>query len=184
MMGWTDDPEVLATKAYDPATGADYPVETEVNEATETYDYPEVVAEDVRAAIDGWINGEDTVAVTPSSAIFENLNDGDPDNDPVILSVRAPDHYAVGHVPGAINIPWKTIADPANLTKLPTDEPIAVYCYTGHTGQVATTILGSLGYDVTNMKFGMMGWTLDDEVLGTERFDPANVPGYPTESGS
>ena len=42
---------------------------------------------------------------------------------------------------------------------LPMDQPIVVYCYTGHTGQVAATILRALGYDVQNLKFGMMGWS-------------------------
>ncbi len=177
MMGWNDDPDILMTAAYDADTAPDYMVETEPNEATETYDLPVQAAEDVRSAIDAWLKGEDVTQIIPASAVFENLNDGDEDNDPFIISVRAPDAYAVGHVPDAINIPWKTIADPESLALIPSDQPVAVYCYTGHTGQVATTILGALGYDVSNMKFGMMGWTLDDEVLGTERFDPADVPG-------
>ena len=56
-----------------------------------------------------------------------------------------------------------------------------VYCYTGHTGQVATTALGLLGYDVGNMKYGMMGWTEDDEVLATARYNPETSPDYPVE---
>ncbi|RME80636.1 MAG: rhodanese-like domain-containing protein [Caldilineae bacterium] len=128
--------------------------------------------------------GSGKAPVISAQALFENLNDGDPDNDPFILSVRAPEHYQLGHVPGAINIPWRTIAQPENLAKLPPDRPIVVYCYTGHTGQVATTILNLLGYDAVNLKFGIMGWTLDDNVLAQKpRFDPADVAGYPTEAG-
>jgi hypothetical protein len=85
----------------------------------------------------------------------------------------------LGHIPGAINIPWTKIADPENLAKLPADKPIVVYCYTGHTGQAAATVLGMLGYDVLNLKYGMMGWTANDEVLDTARFDPATQPDYP-----
>ena len=44
-----------------------------------------------------------------------------------------------------------------------------VYCYTGHTGQVAATLLRAFGYDAVNLKFGMMGWTDNDEVLATVR---------------
>ena len=139
--------------------------------------------EEVRMAAEDYLTS-DAKPVTSADALFENLNDGDEDNDPFIISVRGPDNYAVGHVPGAINIPWKSIADPENLALIPDDQPVAVYCYTGHTGQVAATILGSLGYDVSNMKFGMMGWTLDDEVLGQPRFDSADVPDYPTDAGS
>ena len=99
-----------------------------------------------------------------------------------MVSVRAPDAYALGHIPGAINISWKQIAKPESLAQLPTDQPIVVYCYTGHTGQVAATVLRMLGYDVQNLKFGMMGWTQNDEVLATTRYDPATSPDYPVET--
>jgi rhodanese-related sulfurtransferase len=135
----------------------------------------------VRAAADAWLNSEDSTPIVSADSVFENLSDGDDSNNPVILSVRAPDAYALGHVPGAINIPWSQIASPENLAKLPADQPILAYCYTGHTGQVATTVLGLLGYDVSNMKYGMMGWTQDDEVLATARYDPATAPDYPVE---
>jgi LPXTG-motif cell wall-anchored protein len=87
----------------------------------------------------------------------------------------------LGHVPGAINIPWKAIASPDNLAKLPTDQQIVVYCYTGHTGQVAAATLKVLGYDVVNLKYGMMGWTLNEDVLATARFDPETQPDYTLE---
>ena len=38
-----------------------------------------------------------------------------------------------------------------------------------------------LGYDVVNLKYGMMGWTENDDVLATTRFDPATSPDYPVE---
>ena len=116
-----------------------------------------------------------------ADALFDNLNDGDTSNDPFIVSVRSADHYALGHIAGAINIPWKEIAKPENLAKLPTDRQIVTYCYTGHTGQVAATVLKVLGYDAINLKYGMMGWTENDDVLGTSRYDPATAPDYPIE---
>jgi rhodanese-related sulfurtransferase len=187
MMGWTQNDEVLGTTRFGPDTDQrDYPVETEANEATETYDYPEVstgesdAQEIVRAAADAWLNSDATPIISADS-VFENLNDGDTSNDPVVLSVRSPDAYAIGHIAGAINIPWSQIASAENLAKLPPDQPIAVYCYTGHTGQVATTVLGILGYEASNIKYGMMGWTENDEVLGTARYDPATSPDYPLE---
>jgi rhodanese-related sulfurtransferase len=186
MMGWTLNDEVLATTRFGPDTDQrDYPLETEANEATETYDYPvlntgasdaaEIVRIAADTALDGW------KPVTTAEALFDNLNDGDTSNDPVVVSVRAADVYALGHIAGAINIPWSKIADAENLAKLPTDKQIVVYCYTGHTGQVATTVLKMLGYDAINLKYGMMGWTANDEVLGTTRFDPATQPDYTLE---
>ena len=62
----------------------------------------------------------------------------------------------------------------------PADQQIVDYCYTGHTGQVAATALALLGYDVTNMKFGIMGWTDDAEVLAQPGF--SGTAGYPVET--
>ena len=188
MMGWTQNDEVLGITRFGPDTDQrDYPLETEANEATETYDYPVVstgesdAQEIVRAAADAWLNSEDTTPIVSADSVFENLSDGDTSNDPVVLSVRSADAYAMGHIAGAIKIPWSQIASAENLAKLPPDQQIMVYCYTGHTGQVATTVLGVLGYQVSNIKYGMMGWTEDDEVLGTARYDPATSPDYPVE---
>jgi rhodanese-related sulfurtransferase len=186
MMGWSMNDEVVVATRFGPDTDArDYPLETEANEATETYDYPVLdtgaddVDEIVRVAADMALS--EWSPTISADALFENMNDGDTSNDPVIVSVRSADSYALGHIAGAINIPWNQIATPENLAKLPADAPIVVYCYTGHTGQVAATVLKVLGYDVQNLKYGMMGWTLDDEVLGTARYDPATAPDYAVE---
>jgi rhodanese-related sulfurtransferase len=187
IMGWTKNDEVLVTTRFGPDTDQrDYPLETEANEATETYDYPVLDTgqddpeEIVRAAADAWLSS-DAAPTISADALFDNLADGDTSNDPVVVSVRSPDHYALGHIQGAINIPWTQIANPENLAKLPPDQQIVVYCYTGHTGQVAATVLAMLGYDVVNLKYGMMGWTEDDQVLATARFDPATQPDYGLE---
>jgi rhodanese-related sulfurtransferase len=185
MMGWTTNDEVLGTTRFGPNTDQrDYPVETTAHEATETYGYPTLstgaqdAREIVRIAADTWLNSGSAPTIS-ADALFDNLNDGDASNDPVIVSVRSPDDYAKGHISGAINIPLSQIANPENLAKLPPDKQIVVYCYTGHTGQVADTVLSVLGYKVANLKYGMMGWTTDDAVLATTRFDPATQPNYP-----
>jgi rhodanese-related sulfurtransferase len=190
IMGWTEDDEVLATKRFGPDTDQrDYRVEQDVNEATETYAFPELNLgvegdfEIVRAAAEQWLTTAEA-PVMHADAVWENLSDGDADNDPVIVSVRSPEHYAVGHVPGAINIPWRSVAASENLAKLSPDEKIVAYCYTGHTGQVAATVLGMLGYDVSNVKYGMMGWTEDDEVFAQTRFGPDVQRDYPVDSAA
>ena len=118
--------------------------------------------------------------VITAEALYENLTDGDESNDPLIISVRKPEDYAKGHIPGAVNIFWKDIVKPENLAKLPTDRQIVTYCYTGHTGEAAATALALLGYNVTNMKFGIMAWTDDLEVLAQEPF--TGPAGYPVET--
>lgn len=183
MMAWTKNDDVLAQVRFDPALVPDYRVETEPNEATATYDFPELDtgasgnSEIVRTAIDNYLSSG-KAPVIAADALFENLNDGDASNDPVILSVRKPEDYAKGHIPGAINIPWTQLGKAENLAKLPPDKPIVVYCYTGHTGQIATTLLNALGYDAVNLKFGMMGWSKDPNVVATAVFDPATQADY------
>ncbi len=93
------------------------------------------------------------------AALAANLNDGNSNNDPQIVSVRGSSHYVLGHIPGAINIPYKSVADLANFTKfVETGRPVVAYCYTGHTGGIGTMALGILGYDVVNLLYGMNGW--------------------------
>ncbi|MBN1657475.1 MAG: rhodanese-like domain-containing protein [Anaerolineae bacterium] len=186
MMGWTKNDEVLATKRFGPDTDQrDYPVETEANEATETYDYPELEVGGADAQETIRLRAEEFLAdwspTTAADDLFDILNDGDDSNDPVIVSARSAEDYAKGHVPGAINIPWKQIAEPENLAKLPPDEPIVTYCYTGHTGQVTAVVLGMLGYDVTNLKYGMMGWSEDADVVATAIYDVETAPDYAVE---
>ena len=189
MMAWTKNDDVLATARFDPTAVPDYRVETEPNEATDTYDFPALdtgatgEAEVIRTAVDNYLSSGKAPTIS-AEALFENLNDGDESNDPVILSVRKPEDYAKGHIPGAINIPLSQLVNPENLAKLPSDKPIVVYCYTGHTGQVATTLLSVLGYDATNLKFGMMSWSKDPDVVATAVFDPATQADYPVEEGA
>jgi rhodanese-related sulfurtransferase len=93
--------------------------------------------------------------------LADNLEDGDAANDPQIISVRAADVYDAGHIPGAINIPYKSVADLVNYTKFAVvpGKPIVAYCYTGHTGSLSTMALGILGYDAKNLLYGMNGWS-------------------------
>ena len=65
--------------------------------------------------------------------------------------------------------------------KVKSPDAIRTYCYNGHAGQLTSTALGLLGYDVANMAYGMMAWSEDDEVLGMDRYDPKTSPDYPVE---
>lgn len=89
-----------------------------------------------------------------------HLEDGSAANDPQLLSVRSAADYKAAHVPGAINIPYQSVAKLTEYTKyLNPGKPIAVYCYTGHTGALATMALGILGYEPRNILYGINGWS-------------------------
>ncbi len=99
-------------------------------------------------------------------ALADNLEDGNTANDPQIISVRSAPHYAGGHIPGAINIPYQQVANLDNQTKfVDPSKPVAVYCYTGHTGSLSAMALGILGYNARDILWGMNGWSTT--VLGS-----------------
>ena len=72
-----------------------------------------------------------------------------------ILDIRKKEDYDAGHIPGAKNIFWLDILKPENISQLPRDKKILIYCYVGHTSSQLLVILKILGYDVIALKFGM-----------------------------
>ena len=190
---WTRDTAIRATTPFTDATDShDYDVETAVNTLPATNSLPVLdnttsseVAEIIRTAAAAYTTNSALNPTISAVDLYTNLNDGDTTNDPIILSVRAANHYAIGHIPGAINIPWRSICDVNLLAMLPTDKQIVVYCYTGHTGGVATTALNMMGYNAINLKYGICSWTRDTSVRATAAFDDANdAHDYATESGN
>jgi rhodanese-related sulfurtransferase len=88
------------------------------------------------------------------------------DNAPYIVSIRSAENHAAGHVPGAVNIAFD------ELTTLPKDEEILLYCDSGQVASFGAVVLGVLDYDVNNLKHGIAGWT-SDPGIATLQFDPA-----------
>lgn len=107
--------------------------------------------------------------------------DADAGNDPQVVSARGAADYAKGHVAGAINIPWASAAKSASFQNVKPSGKAFVYCYTGHTGAIATMALGLLGYPARNLLYGLNGWTLDGAVASGQlrRFDVAKAWDFP-----
>ncbi len=90
--------------------------------------------------------------------------------DLFLLDVRQPEEYAEGHLPGAINIPIRELAQNLDLLP-PQDEQFVVYCGTSFRSAIAMTALHLLGYDVLNMEVGFGGWAEEDFPTSTEGFE-------------
>lgn len=81
--------------------------------------------------------------------------------------MREVSEYEEGHIPGAVNIPLRTVA--ANLDKIPTDRQVYVYCKSGFRAAQALSSLGMLGYgNVLSYKPGWNGWTEASQEVSTE----------------
>jgi len=186
IMGWTKNLSVANKQFSNPST--DLPTETTPNQLTGTYTFPAVnvtsstsESEIIRIACDNYATaGLKNIA---AGDLYTLITDGDPSNDPIIISVRKAEDYTKGHIPGAVNIPFTSIAKKENLQKLDPDKKIVVYCYTGRTGSQATAILNMLGYDAVNLLWGISGWTTDP-VVAAKRFDPDTSPDYPFATGA
>jgi rhodanese-related sulfurtransferase len=190
MTAWTKNTDVASGRYDESKDCMDYPFETTPNIPTETYALPTIdnttsndKDEILRAAAEAYLTSSPKWNINASD-LYMLINDDDESNDPVIVSVRAADAYAKGHVPGAINIGLADLVKPENLAKLPTDRKIVVYCYTGHTGSQATAILNLLGYDASNLKFGMTSWTKDTDVASGRYVESKDCMDYPYVTGT
>lgn len=95
-----------------------------------------------------------------------------------------------GHIPGAAQYtPKETMKLAADLTTLPTDKPVVVYCYTGQTSAFLAAYLRLIGYDAKSLLFGTNGMIYDkmgeyntahpDSKMS--RFGAAEIMGYDYE---
>lgn len=80
-------------------------------------------------------------------------------DNPVLVDVRTPEEYAEGHLPGALNIDFKSegFLSSAEST-LGTDRPVYVYCRSGRRSAAAASQLAEKGYSVVNLEGGIIDW--------------------------
>ena len=70
----------------------------------------------------------------------------------IIIDVREPFEYKMGHVEGALNIPpSRLLSNPPELADLPRDAEIVVYCLSGSRSNATMPYLRQMGFtNVTN----------------------------------
>ncbi len=94
----------------------------------------------------------------------------DSNNTPLILDVRRPDEYAVGHVPTAANIPHIELENRLDELHADHDQEIVVYCESGRRAAIAQDILARAGFSrVLHLQGDMKAWRMHS--LPTERGD-------------
>jgi rhodanese-related sulfurtransferase len=134
-----------------------------------------VQALDTQALVDNYLSSlpENYYAISQVDGLKSLIGSG----NVLIVDVREATEYADGHIPGAINIPLRTMAK--NLDKLPTDRPVVVTCASGLRASLATTSLQLLGYtNVRDFYPSYKGWTAANEPVSKDLVD-AKVVGAP-----
>lgn len=75
----------------------------------------------------------------------------------LLVDVRTPDEFALGSMPGAVNIPDREIR--SRIAELPQDKPIVLMCTMGLRGHIAGRILLQRGFSqVYNVTGGYRTW--------------------------
>lgn len=86
----------------------------------------------------------------------------------IVLDVRTPAEFAVGHLPGARNIDVNAPDFLAQVTALPRDLPYAVYCRSGNRSATALGMLKQLGFTSTyHLGGGVNAWTASGRTVVT-----------------
>lgn len=77
----------------------------------------------------------------------------------VIIDVRSPQEFKEGHIDGAISIPEYELKNRVRNEIKNVEEPIIVYCSTGHRSKRAQEILEQMGYkEIYNLENGWQNY--------------------------
>ncbi|MFF7710308.1 rhodanese-like domain-containing protein [Pseudomonas sp. NPDC007930] len=111
---------------------------------------------------------------TDCSDVYHSQQAGQADY--VLADVRSPAAFAAGHVPGAINLPTRTLSA-ERLAAFPADTLFVVYCAGPHCNGVhrAAARLAQLGYAVKEMLGGVTGWLDEGLALAGGSGTPGGV---------
>lgn len=140
--------------SYKGWTAAEQPVTTEATTAS-------VVGEPtvdpvVFAAVDTFLTTlpENYYSIGKVEALQELMDTG----NVTIIDVREPSEFAEGRIPGAINIPLRTLG--ASLAEVPTDQPVVLSCASGLRCSLAAPALHMLGFsNIRTFPPSFKGWS-------------------------
>jgi len=93
------------------------------------------------------------------------------------------EYYNAGHIPGAIHyVPKKSLGRTTQLSTLPVDKPILVYCNSGNHSSTVSAYLRILGYDAYSLYYGSNSFMYDVMTEKTgHTFTEEQIMNYPLE---
>ena len=74
----------------------------------------------------------------------------------VVVDVRTPREWRAGRIRGALHVPFHELS--ARIDRMPRDRTLITVCRSGHRSAAATRALRRAGYEVENLRGGMMQW--------------------------
>ncbi len=80
-----------------------------------------------------------------------------------LVDVRTPEEFAAGHLENALNIDWYDEDFEEQVSALPKEHTIYVYCQKGGRSEKAVATLQNLGYKAVDLTEGYGALTADPE---------------------
>lgn len=81
-----------------------------------------------------------------------------------VIDVREFSEYESGHISSAINIPLRTLTQ--NLSQIPQDRPVVLYCSSGYRSAMGVMALHLLGFEnVQGFPPSIQGWIAHGEIV-------------------
>jgi hydroxyacylglutathione hydrolase len=97
------------------------------------------------------------LVTTPDVREVEVADVASRSDDTLLLDVREPEEYALGHVPGAVNLPQAELA--SRLAEVPRDRPVQVICQGGYRSLRSVQFLAQCGYGAAvSVRGGTGAW--------------------------
>ena len=78
--------------------------------------------------------------------------------DVQLVDARTPEEFSEGHIPGAVNMDVKSADFDAQIAKLDSSRPVAVYCRSGRRSKLAAERMVNAGFQVTELSEGILSW--------------------------
>lgn len=109
---------------------------------------------EIDRVMNDYFRARDALAPVSKDELIEMLHD----NIVTVLDVRPDDEFAVGHLPGALNIPVAELE--RRLDELPPDQEVIAYCRGPYCvfSVEAVSVLRSRGYQVRRLEDGFPEW--------------------------
>lgn len=116
--------------------------------------YAETNRAEVREIVSDYFQRLDVLEPISRENLLGRLHDG----SVTVLDVRPEDEFALGHLPGALNIPLEKLE--CSLAELPSDQEIVAYCRGPYCilSFEAVSVLRSKGYTVRRLEDGFPEW--------------------------
>jgi len=100
--------------------------------------------------------GKQTGALMSQQELRQRMQD---QHDILLIDVRTADEFGMGHVPGAINIPYTELAERLGEGRPTYEKSVVVYCESGRRAGIAEGILRQAGIDnIRHLEGDMAAW--------------------------